>query len=285
MLERRLRGETLEEIGRDFGLSRERVRQIVTCGDGYCSLEKRRESVKVLIQKLYKPDMTPADMVKLSGLSPDMVDSITSILGLKFRRGGTRVDIEPQEALETYDRIGTVEGTAKHLGICSQTCGRILRAAGVNTRKGRGRRPRLIQTPQGLLTIKECAEIAGVNRRVIKRRLEKNQPVLRPKAESKPIKKHETLLGMLTVREMSEVTGVPQGTLRRRILKGVPKELLLVPLRSPEIYTGGKKRFTEEETEEIMARLLPDKELAMKFGCSVRSISKRRLTARKRKRV
>lgn len=48
MLERHLRGETLEEIGRDFGLSRERVRQIMACDDGYCSLEKRRESAKVL---------------------------------------------------------------------------------------------------------------------------------------------------------------------------------------------------------------------------------------------
>lgn len=282
MLERHLRGETLEEIGKEFGLSRERVRQIVTCDDGYCSKKRRRESVKVLIQKLHKPGMTLADMARLSGLSPDMVSSIASILGLEFRSGVVRVDVEPQEVAEVYEMIGTVEGTAKHLGICPQICSRILRAAGVNTRKGMGRRPKLIQTPQGLLTIKECAEISGVSKKTIRERLRKGLLVLTPKCEPKPEKKYETLLGMLTVREMSDFTGIEKGTLKRRVWKGVPKEKLLLPLRDPRLDSGKGRRWTEEETKEIMAKLLPDKELALKFGCSEGSISRRRATVKKR---
>lgn len=140
---RYLAGETLKEIGDDYGISRERVRQVIR-RNGVPSLGLREEhkqkahemtSVELLAVELYRQDVRPKEIVRRTGLKIHQIRTALERCCVQ-RKGAGHWNRYPQETIakvvELYQQGLTAPVIAERTGIAHATyVYRYLKSAGV----------------------------------------------------------------------------------------------------------------------------------------------------------
>lgn len=160
MLQLKRSGMTLARIGEQFSLSRERVRQILW--DVGCHTRIDEEHAKqARVRELHTRGLTTREIASELGCSINVILRLTKCCHLiPLVRSRAKVPISI--IIDTYQQTKSTIETAAILGIAQGNVWRRLKNAGIQMVGKKGSPEAEYLTSEGLLTVKEIAQHAGL---------------------------------------------------------------------------------------------------------------------------